>query len=523
MIKLVTVEEMRAIEKEGDSRGVSYAEMMERAGRGVALIVHERYGHIDPNNALGLVGSGNNGGDALVALAALAEMGWQVRAYLVKPRAENDELVTRVLQAGGEVIGLSDDNHFKRLGEWISAAGVILDGVLGTGVTLPLSVGLETTLSLVKSYEPLPPVIAIDCPSGVDCDSGDVSPATLTADLTICMDAIKIGLLRFPANDRVGSLTTVDLGLPEDLEALRGVNNYVATAEDIHKRMPTRYPGAHKGTFGTCVIAAGSVNFIGAALLAGEGAYRSGVGLVRMAVPEPLHVALAGSLPEATWLPLPHHKGGISADAVDVLRESLERASAFLVGPGLGSDVETEAFITRLCTTRLTMPGLVVDADGLRLLAMQDNWYNLISQPAVLTPHPGEMSAISGLSVAEIQSDRLRIARLYANRWGHVVVLKGAFTVVAAPEGVAHVIPVATAALARAGSGDVLAGLIAGLLAQGLSAFDAALCATWIHARAGQLAAQRFGQTASVLARDVLVAIPEVMARLEQKDYQSWL
>jgi len=523
MIRLVTVEEMHRIERESDSCGLSYAEMMERAGRGVAQVVNEKYNHLQHKNVLGLVGSGNNGGDALIALEALAKLGWQANAYLVKPRPDGDEWVERVVQAGGKVVELGGDENFKRLGEWILAAGVILDGVLGTGVQLPLSVGLETTLSLVKSFEPLPPVIAIDCPSGVDCDSGDVSAATLTAEWTICMEAIKVGLLRFPAYDRVGSLCTVDLGLPDDLEVLKTIQNYVATAEDIHRRMPARFPGAHKGTFGTCVIAAGSAKYPGAALLAGEAAYRSGVGLVRMAVPEPLQAALASNLAEATWLPLPHHHGGISADAVSVLAESLERATAFLVGPGLGTEPETEAFIGRLCASRLPIPTMVIDADGLRLLAMQENGFNLIPQPSVLTPHPGEMSAITGLSVAEIQSARLEITREYAKRWGHVVVLKGAFTVVASPEGVAHVIPVATAALARAGSGDVLAGLTAGLLAQGLTAYDAALNSVWIHARAGQLAAKRFGQTASVLARDVLAAVPEIIGKLEQKKFEDML
>ncbi len=523
MIRLVSVEEMRSIEREGDARGVTYAEMMERAGQGVAQIVNQRYQHRSPKSALGLVGSGNNGGDALVALHALTKMGWQVFAYLVKPRPPEDELVKRVTSAGGQVVELSQDENFKQLADWLHSAGVILDGVLGTGVKLPLSVGLETTLSLVKSYGPLAPVVAIDCPSGVECDSGEVSPATIPAALTICMDAVKTGLLRFPANDVVGELAVVDLGLPKDLPALQKVHNFVASALDVRARMPARFPGAHKGTFGTAVIAAGSMNYTGAALLAGEGAYRSGVGLVRMAVPRSLHPALAGSLPEATWLPLPEKNGAISADAAAVLAGSLERASAFLLGPGLGSEDETEAFINRLVTSRLSMPPLVVDADGLRLLALIDNWFNLIPQPSILTPHPGEMSALSELTVADIQARRIPVAREYAQKWGHVLVLKGAFTVVASPDGSVHVIPVATAALARAGSGDVLAGLTTGLLAQGLPALDAALCAAWIHARAGQLAASRFGQTASVLARDVLSAIPEVIRRLETGQYDSWL
>jgi NAD(P)H-hydrate epimerase len=316
------------------------------------------------------------------------------------------------------------------------------------------------------------------------------------------------------------------------------VTTEVPEEDLVASMLPARSPLAHKGTFGTAVIAAGSVNYTGAAFLAGSAAYRAGAGLVTLAVPAPLHAALAGHLPEATWLLLPHELGVIARDAVDVLAEALSSCDALLVGPGLGTEKTTEDFISRLlrlsagadtsvgkmgfvgggsergATPREPLPPLVFDADGLKLLARIDKWAGLIPGTAVLTPHPGEMSALTGIPTSEIQKDRREVASRFARTWGHVVVLKGAFTVIAEPGGKSAVVPVATAALARAGTGDVLAGIIVGLRAQGLGPYEAAVAGAWIHAQAGLHAARSLGNTASVLAGDVLASVAEVISAL---------
>ena len=277
--------------------------------------------------------------------------------------------------------------------------------------------------------------------------------------------------------------------------------------------MPDRDLDAHKGTFGTALIAAGSLNYTGAALLAANAAYRVGAGLVTLAVPEPLHAALAGQLPEATWILLPHEAGFISEDASATLLNYIHRASALLIGPGLGFNISTRKFVEEVISM-IKIP-TVVDADGLRHLEQIPDWHKKFHAPAVLTPHVGEMSVLTGLSKEKIQANRNAIACKYAREWGHVVVLKGAFTVIAAPDGKMTVIPVATPALAHAGTGDVLAGLIVGLRAQGLDAYDAAVAGAYIHAQAGLLAADDLGATASVMASDVLESIPDVMSELE--------
>ena len=540
-MKLVTVSQMKAIEKEADSSGLTYDQMMDNAGQGLADVLFDLFedGADTNKEIVGLVGPGNNGGDTLVALSELARQGWKASAYLVKRK--KDDLVKRFVEAGGKVIPAEDG--FENLARSIETADVLLDGVLGTGTQLPLKKDVAETLSQVNDIldglDEGPLVVAVDCPSGVDCDSGEVADETLAADITITMAAVKQGLLKLPAFGYVGDLEVVDIGLPEDLASFKKIMTDVADEQTIASMLPERPLTSHKGTFGTALIAAGSINYTGAAVLAGEAAYRSGVGLVTMAVPGPVHAALAGRFPEATWVLLPHETGVIASGAAEVLAKNFERASALLIGPGFGMENTTREFIENLLEGKYSakkttqrigfvhqeadkqeeanpkLPPMVIDADGLKLLGQLKDWYTRIPAPAILTPHPGEMAGLVDLSKELIDEKRQEIASQYAKSWGHVVVLKGAFTVVAAPDGRLTVIPVATPALARAGTGDVLAGLIVGLRAQGLEAYEAAVAGAWIHAQAGLYAADDLGTSASVLASDVLDSISDVISDLE--------
>ncbi len=538
--KLVTVNEMRAIEKEADAAGTSNAEMMQKAGRGVAeVILRDFEDYDDIHCALGLVGSGNNGGDTLVALTALAQNGWKVRAYLTAKRDAIDQVWTDFqAAAGGENIFASQDSDFKQLDAWLDECDVLLDGVLGTGIKLPLKAEVKRILGHVKANKDLPYVIAVDCPSGVDCDNGQMAEETIPADVTVTMAAVKTGLIQLPAFERVGVLKVVDLGLPETLKTVQAVNNHAILAEDVAAWLPKRALDSHKGTFGTALVVAGSINYTGAAYLAARAAYRAGTGLVQVAIPGALHSALAGQIPEATWIILPHELGVVAENAAEVLLKNLGRADSMLIGPGFGMEETTAGFIRRLFGEKAShakrssigflgsgekageeeatpLPPLVIDADGLKLLARIPQWWKNLPSPAVLTPHPGEMAVLTGLGVAEIQANRQETARKYAMEWGQVIVLKGAFSIVAAPDGRTAVIPVATPALARAGTGDVLAGIIVSLRAQGLPAFEAACAGGWIHGQAGLAAEAKLGTAASVLASDVLEAIPQVLASLE--------
>ena len=540
-MKLVTVSEMIAIEKEADAGSLSYAEMMENAGSGLADVILELFGEDEELDAFGLVGPGNNGGDTLVALEHLAANGWRTRAYLIKRKT--DDLVKRLEAAGGEILYAETDQKYDALATFVETSDVLLDGILGTGIKLPLKADVAKLLVAVNDVLDMldqPPfVIAVDCPSGIDNDTGKAADECIPADLTITMAAVKRGLLKLPAFEYVGDLHVVDIGLPDDLPALDAVKTEVADEMLVFGLLPERPLDSHKGTFGTALIAAGSASYTGAALLSGKAAYRSGAGLVTMAVPAMLHSTLAGQFPEATWALLPHERGFIAREAAEVLPKNFERATALLIGPGFGMEDTTQEFLSDLLlgesnpkkaagrigflheqeekkeNTVAHLPPMVIDADGLKLLAKIKDWHKLLPAPAVLTPHPGEMAVLTGLSIEDIQQDRTGTATKYAKKWGHVVVLKGAFTVIASPDGDVTVIPVASPALAHAGTGDVLAGLIVGLRAQGLDAYDAAVAGAWIHAQAGLIAADDLGSTASVLAGDVLEAIADVLADLE--------
>ena len=543
-MKLVSVAEMRTIEKEADANGLTYDAMMENAGRALVQVISDLpyFDEEEDVEVFGLIGPGNNGGDALVALKHLISDGWKARAYIVKRKIKDDELVRQFEEMGGEVIQAEKDDGFESLHAFLETAHVLVDGVLGTGIKLPLKEEVANVLDAVNvtlaDLEEPPFVVAVDCPSGVDCDSGEAAEEVIPADLTITMGAVKEGLLKFPACDLTGDLQVADIGLDENIESLKKIQHEVADEEMVAEILPQRPSDAHKGTFGTAMIAAGSINFTGAALLAGKAAYRVGAGLVTMAVPAPLHSTLAGQFPEATWVLLPHELGVVSAGAADVLAENLERATALLIGPGFGMEDVTKEFIENFLSGKVTskktavrigfiheesekkeekdvaLPPLVFDADGLKLLAKIPDWHKKLPALTVLTPHPGEMAVLTNLTKDEIQADRQATATRFAKEWGHVVVLKGAFTIVAAPDGRTTMIPVASAALARAGTGDVLAGLIVGLRAQGVDAYQAAIAGAWIHARAGLEAAEALGGTASVLAGDVLEAVPDVLSDL---------
>jgi hydroxyethylthiazole kinase-like uncharacterized protein yjeF len=516
--KYVSVAEMQAIEQEANASGITYDIMMENAGRNLAEVIMDAYGYLEGEGVLGLVGSGNNGGDTLVALAHLAQDGWKATAVVVRPRPPDDPLVVRLRQAGGQILQMDKTPDFDHLKILIEENEIILDGVLGTGIHLPLKSELSRLFSTVREFvskkEKSPVIVAVDCPSGVDCDSGEAAPECIPADLTVTMAAIKQGLYKFPAFNLVGELRLVGIGLPENgecLESWKVVRSFIPDTDWIRQTLPHRPLDAHKGTFGTALVVAGSENFTGAALLAGQAAYRVGAGLVTVALPSPLHAALAGHFPEATWLLLPHKNGAIAESAWEDVVNNLERITSLLIGPGFGLEETTRRFLSQLLTHSGDLPQMVVDADGLKLIKHVPNWPDRLPKHSVLTPHPGEMAVLTDIPISEIQQNRLDVARHFSRQWDHVVVLKGAFTTIASPDGQAAVIPVATPALARAGTGDVLAGLIVGLCAQGVDAFPAAIAGAWLHAHAGLEAIQAVGNPASVLAGDILHAVVQVI------------
>jgi NAD(P)H-hydrate epimerase len=535
-MKLVTVKEMKMMESGGNQKGISYEEMMLRAGKGLAEVVEKRYANKKSLLVVGLVGGGNNGGDTLIALTSLEKNGWKTCALLVKERTD-DPLVKSYSEAGGKSIMYAERGFANTAQAVLGAADLILDGVLGTGTTLPLRDDARKFLKLIGDGVKNQSIVAVDCPSGVDCESGAAAQETLKAELTVCMEAVKAGLIQFPAFEYCGEIMTITIGLDKFAHE-KSSQQDVVDADWVKNILPKRPKSSHKGTFGNVMVVGGSVNYVGAPVLSGLAAYRTGCGLVTLAVPQTIHPILAGRFLETVWLILDDQGGVISESAADLVAAQLTKVDALVVGPGIGQEETTARFLETLFFQKSSngksrrvgflleepngdakehkLPTIVLDADGLRWIAQNKDWNEKVKSKLVLTPHPGEMAALTGLTMEEIQSNRIAVVIKYALEWKQVVVLKGALTVIAAPDGRMNLIPVASSALAKAGSGDVLSGMIASLIGQGVTGFEAASAAAWLHAQAGLRAARELGCEASVLASDIIEAIPGVIAELNK-------
>jgi NAD(P)H-hydrate epimerase len=512
----VTVEQMRQVESAADAAGHTYAKMMDLAGAAVAQEIIEATGGVEGQSILILVGTGNNGGDGLVAGDLLADQGAQVSVYLTKGRDQQDQYVARLRERGVLIAVAEDDQRNRVLKLQLGKADVLVDAVLGTGFQLPLRGAAQEVLATVRQAlskrDTMPLIVAVDCPSGIDCDTGEAAPETPAADLTITLAAAKPGLLRLPGAGLVGRLVVRGIGL--DDRALEHINTELVTARDVAPLIPARSAFAHKGTFGRALIVAGSRNYPGAAALAARAAYQVGAGLVTLVVPQSIQAMLVPQIVEATWIPIPDERGSVTPVVIEALEEEWTSTDAMLVGPGFGLDPLAAEATWQLLQKATSMLPTVVDADALKHLASHSEWHTELGDQMTLTPHPGEMSVLTGMQTQDIQADRTEVARSWARDWGQIVMLKGAHTVIADPDGRARILPFATASLAKAGTGDVLAGALVGLLAQQIAPFDATTLAGYLHGRAGELAAEAIGSSASVLAGDVAELLPHAIAEL---------
>lgn len=551
-MRILSVSEMQALESRAHKAGHSYAAMMAQAGRGVADAIWQRYDVLD-RSVLVLVGPGNNGGDGLVAAQHLQDGGAWVTAYLARPRDAGDDAVyAEALKHNVTIVQAEDDDAWSELRALVAEADVIIDALLGTGAKPPLRGTIATILEHVqdvitnrRTAKPVltsmqtpprvttaPPwIAAVDGPSGLDFNTGEIDDRALSANLTVTFAMPKLGHVLLPGAGKVGELIVVDIGIPDEISVPGGP--HLATPDMIRAWLPRRPLDAHKGTFGKAMIVAGSANYTGAAVLAATGAVRAGTGLVTLALPSMLHAAVVPAIPEATYLLLPHTLGVLNEHAVAVLKEQLAGYDALLIGPGLGNTPETRAFLSNLLNAKGhkrsagfikpdgdagpesddRLPPLVIDADGLNILSQMDTWAHHLPAGTILTPHPGEMARLTGLSTGEIQSDRLATARAWARTWQQTVVLKGAFTIIATPDREPVILPFANPGLSSAGTGDVLAGAIVALRAQGMDAFEAAVAGAYLHGMAGELATIQWGR-AGVAARDVAHALAGAYHRL---------
>ena len=518
-MKILTASQMRQLEESCAQIGLPTDVLMENAGKAVAEEVRRILGNIDQRHTLFLIGPGNNGGDGLVAARHLHDWGARVTIYLLGQRPAGDPNLKLVRKRGISCVDAAQDEGLSKLDESLASASAVIDAVFGTSIPRRFSGFILTVLDRVSRARKKRlglRIIALDLPSGLNANSGAVDPATLYADYTITLGFPKPGLFNFPGVERVGKITVADIGMPAHL--VEEATTEYLVGEWVKSVLPERPLQANKGSFGKVLVVAGSINYIGAAYLACSGALRVGAGLVTLATTASLQSILASKLTEVTYLPLPESRPGIiSPEAAKLIFQQLDQYNVLLLGCGLGQSQAAVRLIKSILIAkhRQALPALVLDADVLNTLANTPRWWQQLSTDAILTPHPGEMARLTGMAVAEVQADRVGVAKKWAAEWNKTVVLKGAYTVIASPEGQTKVSPVANPGLASAGTGDVLTGAIAGLVAQGLSLFDAAACGVYLHGEAGELVRARLGD-AGMIATDLLPELPQVIKRLKE-------
>lgn len=517
-MKILTVEQMRRAEQACAGIGLPVAMLMENAGHAVAAEVKQILGAIDKQPIVVLIGPGNNGGDGLVATRHLHDWGAQVKLYVFGDRATDDINFKLARERGIDCIMAVEDKTLDRLDGWLASAAAVVDAIFGTGKNRPLEGIMAKALGRVNEAKKKRPdlrIIALDLPSGLDADTGAVDPACLYADNTITLGFPKPGLFNSPGAERAGRITIVDIGIPPYL--VEPVTTELITAEWVSTALPQRPLTANKGTFGRVLVVAGSANYTGAAYLACNAALRAGAGLVTLAAAAGLHPILAAKLTEVTHLPLPESSPGVfSPQAVGLIHHELERYDVLLIGCGLGQSQSAIRLVKSvLFRLKPPTPKLVIDADALNILAKTPRWWQRLASDAILTPHAGEMARLADTSTSEVQSDRAGTARRAAQKWSKTMVLKGAYTVVATAGDETRISLTANPGLASAGTGDVLSGVVAGLLAQGLSAFEASATAVYLHGEAVEMVRTRLGD-AGMIASDLLPELPVVIKRLKE-------
>ena len=518
-MKIVTTAQMRELDRQAIASGVPGLSLMERAGEGVANFIesllpfHSDEGQAAKRRIAFLCGRGNNGGDGFVAARLLRQrrrdldLSVYLAASPAEVRGDAKANLKRLQKAGCQVVHLPAVSK-----DWLAGEGtLIVDALLGTGVSGEVSGSLGELIDAINSAGR--PVLSVDIPSGLDADSGRPCGRAVRATWTLTMGLPKIGLLLSPGLDYAGRVEVIDIGLPGNL--VEASPSVAEMTDDALARslLPRRARGAHKGDAGRVLVIAGSPGLTGAAALCSEAALRAGAGLVTLALPLSLNDLMEVKLTEVMTCPLPETgQRTLALAALPALEEMAAACDAVALGPGLSRQSETQQFVRRL-VPRIGKPA-VIDADGLNALAEDASPLESDHAPLLLTPHPGELARFFKIGGAEIQTDRLGRAQAAADRFHSTVLLKGACSVIIAPGERVHINPTGNPGMATGGTGDVLTGVAAALLAQGLSPFDCARLAAYLHGLAGDLAAEQMGEL-GMIAGDVLRWLPHALCALQ--------
>jgi ADP-dependent NAD(P)H-hydrate dehydratase / NAD(P)H-hydrate epimerase len=505
---LPTAEHMREADRQAiEDHHIPSLFLMENAGQAAFHLLEKLYTPLGNQHVLIVVGKGNNGGDGLVIARLLSERSVSTHVLLLTPAAQlKGDALINYERLEGRVI-CEEVTTMAEVQAAVTPATVIVDGILGTGLQKPVTDFFAQVIEILNQSHK--PIVALDIPSGLSAESGQPLGTAIQASQTIAFGAPKLGEVLREAEPWVGDLQVVDIGIPPEVMTGLSIPTSWVTVSEIKPHLPTRSRSSHKGTYGHVLVVAGSVNKLGAALLTAKAALHSGAGLVTLALPDRAFDKVPQDALEVMYEPMPSTEEGLfSEEALVKVLQLAEGKSVMAIGPGIGVGSGTQHLVTGLIQ-QSSLP-LIIDADGLNNIADSLEVLEQATGPLVLTPHPGEMARLNGQSTQEIQKDRLQVARDWVQRYATYLVLKGDQTLTATPEGQVFLNASGNPAMAAAGMGDVLTGIIAAMMAQQLPLPEAVITGVFLHGLAGDLFQKEVGDR-GLLASELLTYLPKAI------------
>lgn len=514
ILLVLTTEQMKKAENISNNLGVSYLRLMKNAGAAAFKTITSILGDdLNGRHFVVLCGNGNNGGDGFVVASRLAELSNDVTIVMMNslPLTESAEsMYDYCKQMQIEILDISFDINL--ILSRIKSANIIIDAIFGIGFHGELPSKMATVIDAANSADC--DIYSLDIPSGCNADTGDVAPGSIVANRTIVFAALKIGQLLPPCSNMMGEVHIVEIGLPAKAIELLGNVARVINPDTVKDALPCRNPSSHKGNYGRLLNIAGSVRMSGAAALSTLAALRSGVGICTLAAPKQVVSSLSSTIYESLFLPLESDEYGfLSHKCLDELKSNLQTAQAIAIGMGLGVSDDTKIIVKEII--RNARVPLILDADGINCVADDIDILKDTNADIIITPHPGEMARLLGITTDEVQKNRHNLARDLAVKMGITVVLKGHCTIVASADGAIRFNTNGNAGLARGGSGDVLSGMIGAFLAQGISAENAAIIAVFLHGLCADCIADRTSMQ-GMLPSDIIAQLPNIFAMFEK-------
>jgi len=513
MMKVANAEEMQELDRKAiETYRIPGMILMENAGRGAAEVISNTFPDIHKKKIAIIAGKGNNGGDGFVIARYLLNQGVSVKVYLLtdsKALRGDAETNFNILQRmKGEVISVPSSKDYVKLKKDLEKFDILVDGIFGTGLDAEVRGYYREVIDHLNTLQR--PIVAIDIPSGLDADTGKPLGTAIRASLTITLGLPKVGQLIPPGIDYVGELKVIDIGIPKRLVEEEKIPTHLLEEKEIKRWLCIpRDPDTHKGDYGHLLVIAGSVGKTGAAAMACQAALRMGAGLVTLAIPKSLNGIMEMKLTEVMTEPLPETpKQTLSLRAFSAIVRLCENKKAVIIGPGLGTFKETQSLVLKLIKA-LGVP-IILDADGLTALATQPKTLPITNRSLILTPHPGEMARLMRSQVKEVLEDRIGVSRNFSQSHHVHLVLKGHPTLISTPKGEVFINPTGNPGMASGGTGDVLTGMIGGLVCQGFDILPSLQIAVYLHGLAGDEGAQERGEK-SLIATDIIEKIPTLL------------